>query len=365
MPIRPVLLPLLALLCAVTACQMPVTQKGAVGQQEAILATATISGGQAQNGAKLMGENRPAATPALTALPTADPIIAQMAQDVKAANDRADAALKQVNDQNERIAQDYANAAADNEKTARHNEAIAATDLQNQKEITAQQREITQQKIHDNRRLELETAAKEADVRMLGTLFFCVLIVSMVLLALRALARYPLKIPAPVTVSSGDYFMRPWVPTAPTSHVTKPLPVSEEIMYIFVEYAVQGLPLGENSMVKNSEWKSGEEWRKMRQAIMVYLDEDCHHIKDHKLTPEGIDFWNDWIDEHIQFASPIPAPTIAETDAPKGHEHVNNDNVSLGEVVVDDTDPATRAQFTPSGDTLNAGLDATDKDETK
>lgn len=136
-------------------------------------------------------------------------------------------------------------------------------------------------------------------------------------------------------MKDGSYFSRPWVPVSAASHTTKPLPVEIEYMRQFIEYAITGLPLGENSMVRAGAWKSGEVWRKKRQLIMTYLDVDCGHIKDHKLTPQGIDFWRDWLDEQ----SPVLADYMlenSENDGVEAHEHVNNDHVGGGGVIVDE-----------------------------
>jgi hypothetical protein len=145
-------------------------------------------------------------------------------------------------------------------------------------------------------------------------------------------------------------FIRPWVPTSPTGFVTKPIPVSDADMCQFIEYAVTGLPLGENSMVKAGAWKSGASDRHKRQEIMAYLDKDCGHIKDHKLTPQGIDYWQDWLDEHAPH--PAPEAEVAENDDVPPHEHVNNDHVDGGEVVV----APEIEQFMPQDMTYHAAL---------
>jgi hypothetical protein len=135
------------------------------------------------------------------------------------------------------------------------------------------------------------------------------------------------------------YFSRPFVPVSPSGFVTRELPVPEPYMYQFIEYAITGLPLGENSMVKAGAWKSGKEWREKRQAIMTYLDNECRHIKDSKLNPQGIDYWSEWYSEHKRPA-PAPAMQIAENMAETAHGSVNNDHVDDGEVV--DTQEATQ-----------------------
>ena len=168
------------------------------------------------------------------------------------------------------------------------------------------------------------------------------------LLAVYVIATRPQVAHVEYSAPSTSPFIRPWVPTSPTGFVTKAIPVSDGDMCQFMEYAVTGLPLGENSMVKAGAWKSGASDRHKRQEIMAYLDKDCGHIKDHKLTPQGVDYWQDWLDAHTP--RPAPSAEVVENDDVPPHEHVNNDHVDDGEVVV----APEIAQFMPQDMTYAA-----------
>lgn len=359
--VRP-LLCLLLLAAASVACAQTALPDNAVQATERANETASSFGGanepQATPEIILMGENQAQTILEPVVVSTTDPALIAALQEAADANQRARDALQQINDQNERISQNAKEAAAANERSTVL-ELTRAVILNS----TAQEKTAERALAVDERTAQTDAdkaAAEMARANAQNILSLCVLAitVSMVLLAVRALARHPVKERAAVVVGSGDYFTRPWVPTAPTSHTTKALPASDDDVRMFLEYAVTGLPLGENSMVKAGAWKSGQMWREKRQLIMTYLDTDCRHIKDHKMTPEGMDYWRDWLDEH-EAPRPAPDPEAAETTTSEGHEHVNNDHVDPTEEVVD-TQPD---QFLPSGPTYHAGIEPRKDDE--
>lgn len=194
------LAPLIALLLCTVACSA--TGAGVpTARQEPILATPTINGASAQNETILMGENRVSATQEPTALPTTDPLIAQMAADVKAANERADAALKLVNDQNERIAADYAKAAADNLETARTNERTGKHDADKQRELTKKMALEIRAKEIEAQMVEAETQWIQANTANLYYLMILVLVYAICLVAVRWMWLHPHVAPAPKRTS--------------------------------------------------------------------------------------------------------------------------------------------------------------------
>lgn len=316
---RPALLLFLSL--SLTACSVAAPKSSVERQRDATQAAETQAPQKTQ-------EPTAQATPEPSAQPTVDPLIAQMAADNKLLMERVQAAEKRVNDQAERIAQDYAKAAEDNAKTAKYNDAQRQKDVDIAREVTAQK-----QADADNNAALAELAKAQAELKDAESqliLSLCLVVFALIgyLLMKSAMSRPHIQ---KVDGKGKEYFSKPWVPTGPASYATKALPVSDEIMYQFVEYAVKGLPLGENSMVKAGAWKSGEAPRKQRQLIMMYLQNDCKHIENSKLNPIGIDYWTDWIDEH----RPAPGVDIAENAEESAHEHVNNDHVDSGEVVND------------------------------
>lgn len=361
---RPPLFCLVLLAAALVAgCDMPQRAKTPQGTPTAIFDTvAAVS----QENADLGGSVVMQAMPTQELEPTADATKAQMAADLVALKDRVDAAEKAQNDQAERISQNYKDAAASND----HNAIIDATKVATQGEIAVSLAEqTTLQKQADNEKIIAQAQADEAaaalanaNSNIVRTLAILAAVVSMVLLAVRALARHPL----PVPVVHGENVTRPMVPTGdgPNSYHARELPVSPELMYRFMLYATQGKPLGTNNMEAAGILKSTE--RNERTKIITYLDILKHlaHDTGLVLTDAAIAYWRDWMEKY----SPTLAPDVAETAAYTRHDYVNHGHDvaenAEGEGVSDHFTPLPDGQFLPGDTIYNAGIDPK-KDETE
>lgn len=295
---------------------------------------------QEATGAALVAINAQSTTPAPTryAVPTVNEQgTAVMA--IATANERVNQLQRELADQKLAALQVQAQierAKADAARYESVNRASAAKETQSAVDMAAN---VAAQKEADNEaaRIAILTERAQNDLAYSGAVYALALaLICAMLIVNRVLNRpHVSKVIAPV---GKTYFSRPWVPVSKSGHITKEIPVDISTMMMFLRYAVDGLPLGENSMVKSGRWWSGEGWREKRRGIMVYLDVDCGHIKDSRLTPEGIDYWSDWLDEVTPPTLPhdVNASETSEDMGDITHDHVNNDHVDAGGVVESD-----------------------------
>jgi len=191
------------------------------------------------------------ATPTLFLEPTTDPALAAALQEAAAARQAAEAALKSLNDQNERMAASNRAAAEANERAAQieltrvtKDGEIAVTLAQ---EVTAQMYADVEIKKAQAAMDDAAAAMKKADAAMIQMVAFVAAFVALMLVLVRVVSLRPVAAPPaqkPEWKQTGDNTL---VRTG--SSADDSLQVDDEALKPYLEYALRGGMLGVNNAI--------------------------------------------------------------------------------------------------------------------